>query len=88
MDSTTKTIVDWFSFCHEVVIYHHEVNSEQLGSSSVIAEINELFGKWKYNRGSVTEGQQVFSGSDCGTKKIFLLPVPDTAEDTPKLAQH
>lgn len=50
--------------------------SEKLGGPTHIVEIDEAkFGKRKYNRGRVIEGQWDFGSFERETKNIFLVPV-------------
>jgi transposase-like protein len=47
-----------------------------LGGEGIIVEIDEAkFGKRKYNRGRLIEGQWCFGGLERGTKKTFFVPV-------------
>lgn len=79
------TVVDWSSFLREV-FFDLALNSPhagKIGGEGKVVEIDEAkFGKSKYNRGRVIEGQWIFGGFERGSKKIFLVPVPDRTADT------
>lgn len=57
---SSKTAVDWASFCREVVLDAMITRCEPIGGEGKIVEIDESkFGKRKYNRGHRIEGQWV-----------------------------
>jgi hypothetical protein len=71
-----STLVDWASFCREVVFSHLFDNPEKLGGVGKIVEIDESkFGKRKYHCGHRVEGQWVFGGYERGTGRVFMVPV-------------
>ncbi len=73
---SNSTLVDWASFCREVVFSHLFDNPEKLGGVGKIVEINKSkFGKRKYHRGHRIEGQCVFGGYERGTGRVFMVPV-------------
>ncbi|XP_030752315.1 uncharacterized protein LOC115879561 [Sitophilus oryzae] len=76
LSCSAHTIVDWSSFCREICINWCTRTSVPLGGIGRIVEIDETkFGKRKYNRGRIIEGQWVFGGFERETKKVFLVPV-------------
>ncbi|GFS94044.1 putative transposase-like protein [Trichonephila clavipes] len=53
-------MADWRQFVNEVILEYVEENSQQIGGKDCIVEIDESkFGKRKYNRGHLVEGQWV-----------------------------
>ncbi|CAC5405933.1 unnamed protein product [Mytilus coruscus] len=69
------TVNDYYNFCHEICCYVVE-NIKQQKIGSLIIEIDEAkFGKRKYNRGSVVNGNWVLGGICRETKEIFLMKV-------------
>lgn len=80
---SSRTVVDWSSFCRELCVYWCENYSEKIGGPDKIVEIDEAkFGKRKYNRGRLIKGKWVFGGYERGSKKIFIMPVEDRTADT------
>lgn len=78
-----QTIVDWYSFCREVTVNFCVEHSTKLGGPGSTVEIDEAkFGKRKYQRGRLIEGHWVFGGFERGSKKLFLVPVPDRTKET------
>ena len=60
-----------------------EVSQTKLGGRGKIVEIDEAkFGRRKYNRGRVIEGQWVFGGIERGSRKTFLVPVDKRDAET------
>ncbi|GFS54292.1 DDE_Tnp_IS1595 domain-containing protein [Trichonephila clavipes] len=58
-------------------------NSQQIGGKDCIVEIDESkFGKRKYNRGHLVEGQWVFGGVERGTGKMFLVAAHNRTKET------
>ena len=77
------TIIDWLSFCREVADDHCKKTVTILGGEGVIVEVDEAkFGRRKYNRGRLIEGQWVLGGIVRGTMDFFTLPVPDRSAAT------
>lgn len=56
-------------------------NSTKLGGPNKIVEKAKI-GKRKYNRGRIIEGKWIFGGYERGTRKVFLVAVPDRTEKT------
>lgn len=80
-----RTVVDWSSYIREVLIDWAFENSckEKLGGEGTVVEIDEAkFGTRKHNKGRVIDGQWVFGGVERGTKKMFLIAVPDRKAKT------
>ncbi|KAK9873686.1 hypothetical protein WA026_023686 [Henosepilachna vigintioctopunctata] len=83
MGWSSHTVVDWSNFCREVCLSTVIKSSEKLGGVGKIVEIDEAkFGKRKYNRGRIIEGQWIFGGIERQSKKIFLIPVPNRSKET------
>ncbi|XP_068237611.1 uncharacterized protein [Palaemon carinicauda] len=77
------TIVDWCSFCREVLISWGLRRSRKIGGPGLTVEIDESkFGKRKYNVGCVIEGQWVFGGICRETRDLFFVPVQDRSAET------
>lgn len=74
-----NTVCDWSNFIRESLEDWCIKNSKpQLGGPGVIVEIDEAkFGKRKYNRGRIVEGQWLFGGFERNSKNIFVEAVPD-----------
>lgn len=71
-----QTIVDWSSFCREVVYDAMVVRKVKLGGYGHTIEIDESkFGKRKHHRGHRVEGQWVFGGYERETGNCFMIPV-------------
>lgn len=80
---SSHTIVDWKSFCREVYLDHNERHSERIGGPGEIVEIDEAkFGKRKYNRGRIIEGQWILGGIERGSSRSFLVAVPNRTART------
>ena len=76
LNLSKPSVVDWASFCREVVFNGYIINVEKLGGPGKIVEIDESkFGKRKYHRGKHVEGQWVFGGYERGTGRVFMVPV-------------
>jgi len=80
-----KTIVDFYNFCREVCAVILEQQSEPIGRSGKIVEIDESkYGKRKYNRGKRVDSIWVFGGieSDSSPPKYFFQTVSDRSAVT------
>ena len=78
-DKTTSSakVVDWYNYCRkvcsEIISRHH---TGRRGGPGKIVEIDESkFGRRKYHRGRVVEGQWVFGGICRETKECFVMLV-------------
>ena len=79
----THTGVDWDSFCREVCEITLMEERESIGGEGKVVQIDESkFGKRKYHRGHHVEGQWVFGGIECDSRKSFLIPVDKRDEHT------
>lgn len=81
------TIADWLSYCREVCL---EMVSREtptlIGGEGMTVEVDESkFGKRKYNKGRVVEGQWVLGGICRETNDVFLAVCPDNKRDAPTL---
>lgn len=77
------TIVDWASFCREVLIEWCLKQTGKIGGHNKIVEIDESkFGKRKYNVGRLIEGQWVFGGICRETRACFMVPVDKRDSET------
>ena len=81
---SSKTVVDWDSFCREVceeVVMH---KSQKIGGKDIEVEIDETkIGKRKYNRGRRVEGQWVFGGHETNNRgKMFMVTMEVRTKDT------
>jgi len=73
---SSRSVVDWSSFCREVCIYWADKKSQKIGGQGVIVEIDKAkIGKQKYNRGRWIEGNWVFEGFERSSQNCFLVPV-------------
>ena len=71
-----NTIVDWSSFCREVVLDSYINNPQKLGGEGETVKIDESkFGKRKYHRGKRVEGTWVFGGYQRSNGRAFMIPV-------------
>lgn len=78
-----ETIVNWSMFCREVLHNSMIVNKIRLGGPGKIVEIDESkFGRRKYNRGRIVEGQWVFGGIERESKHCFMVPVEKRNRET------
>ena len=82
--TSSETVSDTFAYCREVCI---EILCQQgdtiIGGPNCIVEIDEgKFGKRKYNRGRIVDGQWVLGGICRETKKCFLVPIENKKEET------
>lgn len=81
---SSKTVVDWSSFCREVSI--RSKITQKLGGPGMTVEIDEAkIGKRKYNRGRLITEKWIFGGIEHGSGIFFILPVP---EKTPKIKRQ
>ena len=83
--TSPETVVDLFSYCREVCVeslFSGDI-VKPIGGPNHIVEIDESkFGRRKYNRGRVVEGQWVIGGICRETKESFFVPVADRSEAT------
>lgn len=76
---SSRTDVDWASFCREVCETAIMRDSEKIGGTDIVVEIDESkFAKRKYNVGHRVQGGWVFGGREKNDKrKVFMEAVPD-----------
>ncbi|KAJ4425501.1 hypothetical protein ANN_27695 [Periplaneta americana] len=84
VEVSRHTVVDWSNFCREVRldwVYEHR---QAIGGPGTIVEIDESkFGRRKYNRGRLIEGQWVFGGVERGNPtNFFMEPVQNRDAET------
>ena len=82
---TKKSIIDWFRFCRDIVLYHFDNSENTIGGDGVIVEIDEsLVSKRKYNRGRYVGQQWVFGAiaRDTPTFECFVELVNDRSQET------
>ena len=86
---STATIADWLSYCREVCLKTIVKETPKLiGGAGLTVEIDESkFGKRKYNRGRLIEGQWVIGGICRETKHIFLAVCPGNKRDAETLLE-
>lgn len=76
LEISRHTTVDWAIFCREVMYDGLVTRRQKIGGVGVEEEIDEKkFGKMKYHRGHLVEGQWVFGGVERGSNKCFLVSV-------------
>ena len=74
---TSETVSDCYNYCREVCsrIVENE-SSKPIGGEGCMVEVDEAkFGKRKYQRGRLVEGQWVLGGICLETRQVFLVPV-------------
>uniref|UniRef100_A0A224XVK7 Putative transposase-like protein n=1 Tax=Panstrongylus lignarius TaxID=156445 RepID=A0A224XVK7_9HEMI len=82
MNVSSRTVVDWKSFCREVCMDICVKESCAIGGVDVIVEIDESkFGKRKYNRGRMVNGRWVFGGIERGSNRTFFSVVENRGKD-------
>ena len=82
-----STIADWLSYCREVCLETIARETPTLiGGPNLTVEIDESkFGKRKYNKGRLIEGQWVVGGICRETKDVFLAVCPENKRDAATL---
>jgi len=84
---STETIADWLSYCREVCLETIARETPKLiGGTGLTVEIDESkFGKRKYNKGRLVEGQWVVGGICRETGDVFLAVCPNNKRDAETL---
>ena len=84
LTTSQEIVCDYKRYCHKICMNIVFDDSEQMiGGEGKIIEIDESkFGKQKYNRGGLVEGQWVLGGICREDKEIFLIPVPSHDKET------
>lgn len=84
-ETSRETVADLYSYCREVCVeslFSGDI-VKKIGGLNCVVEIDEAkFGKRKYNRGRVVEGQWVLGGICRETKESFFVPVEDRSAET------
>lgn len=74
------------ALCWDFIGNHERIGGIYQDGSSKIMEINEsLFFKRKYNRGKLVEEEWWIGGIKRGTRKVFILPVPNRGQPQQQL---
>lgn len=79
---SSSTVVNWKSFCGEICEYWLGKQTKIGGPNSIVEIDESKFGKTKYNRGRLVTGVWVFGGIERGSKRRFMLTVPDRSRHT------
>ncbi|EFN78681.1 hypothetical protein EAI_13454, partial [Harpegnathos saltator] len=75
LEMSPHTIVDWSNFIREALFSWCAENSRQIGGPNRVIEIDEAkFGKIKYHRGRIINGQLFFGGYERDSKELFVIP--------------
>ncbi|CAG2256387.1 unnamed protein product [Mytilus edulis] len=84
LERSKETVNDYYNYCREICCYVVEnIKPQKNGGPGLIVEIDEAkFGKRKYNRERVVDGNWVLGGICRETKEIFLMKVEKRDEDT------
>lgn len=79
-----ETVCDYKCYCRDIC-FNVVINEsyDKIGGPGTRVEIDESkFGKRKYNRGRLIEGQWVLGAICRETKEMFLVTVPSCDKDT------
>ena len=84
LTTSRKTVCDYKRYCCEICMnIVLDNSSEMIGGEGKIVEIDKSkFGKCKYNKGRLVEGQWVLGGICREDKEIFLIPVASHDKET------
>lgn len=85
LNISTKTMIDWYRFCGDIVLFHYEnAETSKIGGVNQIVEIDEsVFSKRKYNRGRLVKETWVFGGINRNnSKEMFIEMVPNRTRET------
>lgn len=79
MQISSKIYCDWATFTREVLEYWALKNSApMIGGRNKIVEIDEAkFGRRKYHKGRIIDGQWLLGGFERESKTFFIEAVPD-----------
>nr|XP_034193073.1 uncharacterized protein LOC117610143 [Osmia lignaria] len=76
LNISSSTAVDWTNFCRELMYEWLIKDENQIGGDVIVVEIDEAkFGRQKYNRGRVIQGQWIFGAIERHSKKFFVVPI-------------
>ena len=84
----TKTAIDWANFCREACEQFLEQNPTEIGGfddngEPLVVEVDESkYFHRKYHRGQWAKGHWVVGGIERGSRKCFVVLVPDRTEQT------
>ena len=80
---SSRTDVDWASFCREICETTILRDSEKIGGKDIVEIDESKFAKRKYNVGHRVQGGWVFGGREKDNKrKVFMEAVPDRTANT------
>jgi transposase-like protein len=83
LDIDRQTIGKWAELVREAISFYVEENSSMLGGydeegNMKVVEMDEsLFFRRKYNRGKLHNNQWYIGGIERGSRKVFIVPVPN-----------
>jgi len=78
LETSEETVADYYNYCREICaeIVRREQSENKIDGNNCIVEIDEAkFGKRKYNRGRVVDGNWVLGGICRENKQVFLQVV-------------
>lgn len=80
---SSRTLVQWSATLRRVLFDHCFIRKTVIGGPGKIVEIDESkFGKRKYQRGRLVDGQWILGGIERESKKCFLVPVNARNKET------
>ena len=85
VNTSLETVCDLYSYCREVCVdsLYSGDSIVKIGGINCTVEIDESkFGRRKYNKGRIVEGQWVLGGICRESRECFLVPVSDRSSDT------
>ncbi|XP_034951907.1 uncharacterized protein [Chelonus insularis] len=84
MQLSSSTYCDWSSFIREVLEYWALKNSAaKIGGRNKVVEIDKAkFGRRKYHKGRIIDGQWLFGGFERESKTFFIEAVPNRTKET------
>ena len=87
VELSNETVNDWLTYLREIQLEALVRSSQnKIGGPNCTVEVDESkFGKRKYNRGRVVEGQWVVGGICRETGEIFVALCPDNKRDSATL---
>ena len=82
--TSSETVFDYKMYCREICVnIIINESDDQIGGIGLTVEIDESkFGKRKYNRSRVVEGQWVLGGICRETKEVFMMTLPSRDKNT------
>lgn len=83
MKINKNTLTDYSNFIREICTDYVKENCMKIGGPNVIVQIDEAkFGRRKYHRGRIIEGQWIFGGIEENGRRCFFIPVADRTKET------